>query len=105
MAHFGKCPVKFRQVLLRRMTRRIRLCIDEVYLNLQRRIAEQAQKLCLRDVLDWHEIQDENLQRTDILTVRTVSIHDENILSFKDMRGRQIIWYLNWHENTSFRMP
>ena len=36
---------------------------------------------------------------------KAVRIHDEDIFSFEDMSGRQIIRYLDWHENTSFHMP
>ena len=105
VADFGERAVELRQVLLRRVARRVRLRVDEVDLDLQRRIAEQAQELRLRDVLDRHEVQDEDLERTDILAVSAVGIHDEDILSLEDMSGRQIIRYLDWHENTSFHMP
>ena len=44
-----------------------------------------------------HEIQDENLDRADILVDRAVLVHDEYILFLKDRPYRQIIRYFNRH--------
>ena len=105
MAHLIERPVELREIVHRRVARRIALRIDEIHLDLQRAVAEQPQELRLRDVLDRHEIQDEDFERTDVLCIRPVRIHDEDILPLEDMGGRQVVRYLDWHENTSFHMP
>ena len=79
------------------MRRNIGLGVDEVHLHLQGRVAEETQELRLGHVLDRHEVQNEDAQRTDVLTVRARRIHDEDVLPLKDVRRGQIIWYLDRH--------
>ena len=81
MPYLGKGSVKLRKIVARRVRRDVGLRVDKVHLYLQRRIAEEAQELRLRHILDRHEIQYENPQRTDVLAVRTRRIHDEDILA------------------------
>ena len=81
MADIVKRAVERRQIILRRMRRDIRARINEVNLDLQRRIAEQTQKLRLRNRLDRHQVQNQNMKRTDILLIRTIRIHNENIFT------------------------
>ena len=79
------------------MRRDVGLCVDEVHLHLQRRIAEEPQELGLGHILDRHEVQNEDAQRTDILTIRACRIHDEDVLPLEHVRRRQIVRYLNRH--------
>ena len=51
----------------------------------------------LRHLLDRHEVQDEQPQRTDVLTVRARRVHDEDVLPLENIRSGQIVGYFNRH--------
>ena len=101
VAHLGERAVEFRKIVLRRMLRHIRLRIDEVDLDLQRRIAQKTQKLRLRHRLVRHEVQDQKPKWSDVLAVGAFRIHDEDVLTLQHMRRRQAIRYFDRHETAS----
>ena len=53
--------------------------LQELYMDLQRRIGQLAQQLRLGYDLRGHQIQDQNIQRTNILMHRAMLCHYENI--------------------------
>ena len=105
VAHLIKRSIKLRQIIHRRMARRIGFRINKIHFDLKRAVSQQAQQLRFRDILDRHQVQNQNLQRTDILTVRPVSIHHKDVLPFKNMRCRQRIRYFYRHKSTSSNIP
>ena len=97
VAHLGKGAIELRQVILGGVRRHIGLGIDKIHLHLQRRIAQEPQQLGFRHLLDGHQVQNQKPQRTNILAVGPVRIHNKNMFFFQNCRCRQIIWYLDWH--------
>ena len=83
------------------MLRHIRLRIDEVDLDLQRRIAQKTQKLRLRHRLVRHEVQDQKPKRADVLAVGTLRIHEKDVLALQNLRRRQTVRYFDRHETAS----
>jgi hypothetical protein len=57
--------------------------------HLQGRVGEQSQELGLGRDLGRHQIQDRDTQRTDILMLRAVFIHDKDILALEGRTGRK----------------
>ena len=103
VAHFLERAVELRKVVCGRMARDVRLRVDEIDLDLDGAVAEEPHELRLRDVLDGHEVQNQNLQRADVLCIGTVFIHDEDVLTFEDVRRRQGTRQFDWHINSSYR--
>ena len=73
------------------------LGVDQLQLHLQGRIAQQTGKLGLGDDLGGHQIQQHDLQGTDVLGLRPGLGHDENILFFQGLRCGEVIGDLNGH--------
>ncbi|MNY63750.1 hypothetical protein D3C86_2007550 [compost metagenome] len=51
------------------------------YIDLERRVSDQAQQLRFGRFLGWHQIQDGDPQRTDILVKSLAFIHYKDIFS------------------------
>ena len=71
--------------------RLMRLCHHERDVDLQRCIGQLAQDLEFRILLQRHEVEDHDLDRTDVLMDRPVLIHHEYIFSFKDLLYRKSV--------------
>ncbi len=69
-------------------------------IDLQRRVGQCAQKLQLRVLFHWHQIEDADLQWPDILMQRTVLIHHKYILVLQYLLRRQVALYFNRHVST-----
>ena len=65
--------------------------------GLQRAVTEAPQDLCLGLHLRGHQVQDEDLQRTDVLGVGPPLSHDEDVLGLQDRSGRQVVGDLDGH--------
>ena len=66
-------------------------------------LSEQAQQLRLRDDFCGHEVEDEKLQRTDVLMKSAVFRHYENVFVLQCCSRRQRIRDLDRHGRTSKR--
>ena len=60
-------------------------------LDLERRVGEHAQKLQLRVLLDRHQVQDADLERTDVLVDRALLVLHEQVFFFQFLPHREII--------------
>ena len=68
----------------------MRLHAQQGDIDLNRRIAEQPQKLEFCFQLLRHDIQHEDPQRTDILMRSAVAVHDKDMLIEECLIGRQL---------------
>ena len=84
-------------MLFRYILRLMGRCLQKRNLNLQRRIGKASQNLRLCLNLRRHQIQNHNLQRTDILRQSSRLRHHENVLILQHGLCRQIILYFNRH--------
>ena len=73
--------IKGKQMLRRDIFCHMGARVQKLQMHLQRRVAEQSGKLCLGFDLGRHQIEDQNLQRTNILCCGTVFRHNEDILT------------------------
>ena len=64
------------------------------HVHLKRRIGQRTQQLKLCLFFQRHQIQDQNLQRANILMNRPVFVHDKYIFPLQNFFGRQIGLYL-----------
>jgi hypothetical protein len=71
--------------------------MDQAYLGLQGRVAQESQKLDLGYQFGWHKVKHRNAQGPDILGLCAVAGHDENILCLKLPYCRKLVWYAYWH--------
>jgi len=85
------------QVIVVRISGNVRSHLKQLQIDLQRRIGQQPQHLRLRLHLLRHQVQNSDFQRTDILMIRPLLVHDENVFPLQDGVGRQRSRYLNGH--------
>ena len=71
---------------------------QQLHLNLKRGVGQLAEDLGLGDDLGGHQIEDENIQRTDVLMHSPVFRHDEDVLALQHRAGGEGIGYLNRHK-------
>ena len=71
--------------------------VHQFQLHLQGRIAQKAGQLGLGGDLGGHEVQQQQLQRTDVLGGGSLPGHDENILLLQRFSGGQVIGDPNGH--------
>lgn len=94
--------IEFQQMLAGRVFGFVAVRVDQLQLHLQRRVAEQPRQLRLCGDFGGHEIQNENLQRADVLRDGPRLVHDENILVRQRFRRRQTVRDHNGHGVDSF---
>ena len=80
--------VEHLHVLDGRVLRCVAAQLHEVDLNLQRRVAQQSDQIGLSSDLQWHEIENHDLQRTNHLRMGAAFVHDEDILMLQNINGR-----------------
>ena len=76
-------------------------CLQQLHLDLKRRVGQLAQQLGLGDDLGGHEVEDKHLQRTNILMKRPVFGHGEDVLRVQRLAGGQGVRDANGHGPTS----
>ena len=70
---------------------------EQLYLDLEGRVGQLAQDLCLGDDLGGHQVEDEHLQGPDILVQSPVFGHDEDILPFQGGAGGEGVGNFDGH--------
>lgn len=65
--------------------------------DLQGRVAQQAQQLCLGGDLGGHEVDDHDVQRTDVLADGAFVGHDKDVFTFQSAACRQVGGNLDGH--------
>jgi len=80
-----KIHVKLLHVLYRSIFGDMAAEFYEIDVDLQRRIAEQAQEVGFRGFLDGHKIQDGNLQRSDVLCIGSRIVNNENVFLLQQL--------------------
>ena len=71
--------------------------LQKLHMYLKGCVGQFAQKLSLRNNFGRHKIQDQYIQRTDILVHGTKFSHNKNIFGFQRGMGRQGIRDANRH--------
>ena len=71
--------------------------LKQLHLDLEGRVGQLAQYLGLGDDLGGHQVQDEQVQRADILMYGPVFSHDEDVLAFQRRTGGQGVRDLDGH--------
>lgn len=71
--------------------------LEQGQLDLQRRVREQADDLRLRGDFRWHQIEDRQSQRSDVLCDGAMLVHDKDVLAGQNFTGRQSGWDFDWH--------
>ena len=70
---------------------------EQLYLDLEGRVGQLAQDLCLGDDLGGHQVEDEHLQGPDILVQSPVFGHDEDILPLQGGAGGEGVGNFDGH--------
>ncbi len=65
--------------------------------QLERGIAQHSEELKLRILLLWHQVQDTDLKRTDVLMGCPVLVHEEQVLVLENLPHGEIILDFDWH--------
>ena len=89
--HLIKVLIKLIEVTRRRILCLMGTGTHEGNIQLQRCVRQGAQKLQLRILLQRHEIQDHNLQGTDLLQIRLILPHYKNVFPVQNLPCREII--------------
>ena len=74
---------------------------QQIHLHLQGGIAQQAGQLGLGGDLGGHEVEQQDLQRTDILGDGAVRRHDEDVLASQLRGGGQVVGNLDGHGSST----
>ena len=83
VAHLGEGGVEGLEVLGSDVFRLVADGLKQLDLDLKRRVGELAQDLGLGGDLRGHEVQQEELQRADVLVHRAKLRHDEDVLALE----------------------
>ena len=67
--------------------------LQEKNIHLKRGIGKAPQDLELGLLLVGHQIQDDDLQWSDVLILRTRTVHDEYVFVLQSFRCRKLIRY------------
>jgi len=84
-------------MLLRRMLGLMGGGLQKRQLHLQGRVAQKAGKLGLGDDLGGHQVEKQDLQRTDVLRDRAGLGHHKDVLFLQRAGGRKGIGNLDGH--------
>ena len=71
--------------------------LEEGHLHLQRRVSKQSKQLGLGRDLGWHQVQDCQPNRPDVLPERPVLTHDEDVLLLQGGTGGKRTRDFDWH--------
>ena len=88
--YIGECFIKLVQMAERCILGFMALHSHKCHIHLQRCIGKRTQKLQLCFFFQRHQIQDQNLDRTDILVHGTFFVHYKYIFSLQDLLYRKI---------------
>ncbi len=94
---FVECFIKRIHVGFRSVFRFMGCHLKQNHINLQRRVAQNAEKLCFGLHLGWHQIQNNDFQWPDILRHGAFMCHDKDIFRFQHLDRRKIRLYFDWH--------
>ena len=72
---------------------------EQLHVDLQGGVGQLAQDLCLGDDLGGHQIENQQIQRADILVQGPVLGHDENVFPLQHAGGGQGVWDADGHGN------
>ena len=67
------------------------------HIHLQGRVGQRTQQMQLRVLLDRHQVQNTDLQRTHVLMQGPVLVHDKNIFIIQNIPCGKIALYFNRH--------
>lgn len=95
--HIFKGLIECEHMLLGGVAGNMGARVHQFDLYLQRRIAQQAGKLCFRVDLSGHQVQDQQLERPDILRDGTRFGHHENVFFRERFNRRQLVWDFYGH--------
>ena len=85
--------------------RLVRLHLQQLQMHLQRGVSQKARQLRLGRDLRGHQVQQQDLQRADVLPFRAGFLHDEDILFIQCFNGRKAVGYADRHIHTSHFFP
>ena len=98
-----ECGVERVQVLFGHVLGIVRGRLQQAYLYLQGRVRQLAHDLSLGDYLRGHEVEQQHLQRTDVLMHGAVLGHDEDVLALQDVGGGQCVGNFDGHGKPRIR--
>ena len=70
---------------------------QQLYRYLKRCVGELAQDLGLGHDLRRHQVEDQDIQRTNVLMHGPIFCHDEDILAFQCRAGGKGVWDFDGH--------
>ena len=89
--HLLKSTVEHHHVFDGRVLGGVALQFHKTDFELQGSVRQEPYQICFRRNLQRHQVEDDNLQRTDILHVSTGIVHHEDVLMFQQLNGRKSI--------------
>lgn len=89
--------IEFEQVLAGGVFGNMAAHLQQFNVALDGRVAEQPQQLGFGFNLFRHQVEDGDVQRTNILAVSALLIHDKDVFFLKNSRGRQCGGYIDRH--------
>ena len=89
LTHLAKVEIEHHHVLDRRILRRMTTELHKADLQLEGGIRQQTDKVGLCRNLQRHQVENGNLQRTDVLRMGAGIIHHEDVLLLQQVYGRK----------------
>ena len=86
--HLVKGLVKSLKVGSRHMGGRVAGSLQQGHVHLQRGVGQQPGDLGLGGDLGGHQVQDQDLQRADVLCQCPLPVHDKDVFFIKGIKGR-----------------
>ena len=96
--------VEHHHVLDGRVLRCVTLQLHKRDVELQRGVRQQAYQVGLRRNLQRHQVQDDDAQRADVLTVGACFVHHEDVFPLQQFYGGKLVGYSQWHVAFSFSL-
>ena len=94
--------VKGEKMILGRILGMIGFGLNQIDLDLDRRIGQAAQDLRFCDDLERHQVKQRNMQWPDVLCGGAVLGHDENVFTLENGTRRQTVGYFDRQADTPF---
>ena len=91
LSHFLEVAVEGPHVFHGRVLARVGLHLHQVNLQLEGRVGQDAHEVRFGRYLQRHQVQNGNAQRAYVLVAGSFGAHDEDVLLFQQLNGRQSV--------------
>ena len=89
--------IKFKKMVSRCILGDMRCGLNQIDLDLKRRVGQTAEQLRFRRDFGRHQIEQTDFQRTDVLCHGTVLCHHEYVFALQNGTGGETVFDFDWH--------